>query len=228
LKRWLAVALLSLLVAGGCSNGLFTTQDSSWNLFASKKKKPPGPEIASPKDRMKAMNELAKRAHSMSPDEQQRDAVTLAHEIQREEDPLIRAHIVKTLASFEAPAATAVVAAASRDPDAIVRIRCCEAWGHRGGAEARAALLQMAKDETDFDVRTVAVRQLGKLKDSTLVPELAELLDETDPALQYCAIEAMRDISGKDFGDSVDAWRDFAKGGSPPQISVADKIKRRF
>ncbi|MBS0207649.1 MAG: HEAT repeat domain-containing protein [Planctomycetes bacterium] len=222
------VILLLLACCVGCAGDMFSS-NNKWAMFGSKKKKPPGPEIISPRERMQAMTELAKKANKMSPEEQQAESVKLGQLIQSEQDPWIRAHIVHTLASFDSPAATAVITAAVHDADRDVRLRACEAWGKRGGPDGVKILMEMTED-SELDVRTCAIKNLGTLKDKSAVPTLAAILDDRDPALQYRAVVALREISGKDFGDDVGAWRKYTTGSGeePAQISVGEKMKRRF
>jgi hypothetical protein len=40
-------------------------------------------------------------------------------------------------------------------------------------------------------------------------------LDDPDPALQRRAVESLRQVTGRDFGNDVVAWRTYVQGGEP-------------
>jgi hypothetical protein len=44
---------------------------------------------------------------------------------------------------------------------------------------------------------------------------LAAALEEGDPAMQFRAVQSLRSVSGRDFGNDANAWREFANGGNP-------------
>ncbi len=223
------MAVISLLVAlaAGCAQGPnWQINDISW--FKKKAKPEAGPQIAAPIDRIKKMKELAEKAPEMSAEEKERESIELARSIQHEEDPIVRQQILRTLAVLPGTASTAVLTAAMNDADADVRIACCDAWGKHGGPEAAKALAKVLDTDTDLDVRLAAARDLGKVGDSSSVEALGSALDDKDPAMQFRAIVSLKQITGKDFGEDAGKWRDYVRGGSPEELSVAEKVKRWF
>ena len=220
--RALACGLL-MLVAPGCSGDWFRSRTDG--LFG-KKKIEPGPQVTAPKERIKAMQALVKGAPKMSPADKERESLELARAIQKEEDPLMRLHILRTLSAFDTPASTAVLKAATKDADRDVRVVCCEAWAKRGGPDAVISLGDVFQDDKDLDVRIAAARGLGELKDPAAIPKLAAALDERDPAMQYRAMQSLQKISGKDYGDNINAWREFARGGQPAELNQVERVKK--
>jgi hypothetical protein len=60
---------------------------------------------------------------------------------------------------------------------------------------------------------------------------LAEALSDADPAIQYCVVGALKQISGKDYGTDVNLWRAYARGENPAPPegpSIAQRIKKLF
>ena len=79
---------------------------------------------------------------------------------------------------------------------------------------------------TCVDVRLAAGRALGQLGGDDAVAALRPALDDPDPALQYRAMQSLREITGKDFGDNVVSWREYVRGeGAPAEISLVDRMK---
>jgi HEAT repeat protein len=154
----------------------------------------------------------------------------LADQVQHESDPLVRLHIVRALAQYQTPTADAALYAALKDNDVDVRIEACNAWGRRGGPDASRVLGEALAGDTSVDVRIAAAKALGEMRDPQAVPLLAVALEDPDPALQFRAVEAMRLASGKDLGNDVNRWREFAKNPdmNAPNESLARRLGRLF
>ncbi len=152
--------------------------------------------------------------------------------IRNEESPLLRSHSVKALAAIPQPGASFGLDMASADEEVEVRVAACQAWGARGGANAAESLATMAKTDTDVDVRIAAVDALGGFKDQSpiAVKALGEALDDRDPALQLKAMRSLGQVTGRDYGNDVAAWRAFAQGREPnrPERSVAERVTSWF
>ena len=182
-------------------------------------------------DRIAGLRELAKQGPTSSPDQQQRVADQLAESIAAEEDPLVRAEIVRTLAGYGAATATRVLHAAVEDPDEDVRIAACRAWATRGDAEAIAVLGRTLTGDTDVDVRLAAASALGESRDPAAVAALEPALSDKDPALQYRAVLSLRTITGQDFGNDVRRWQQYVRGElpAPPRpVSVVERFRELF
>ncbi|MBI2481698.1 MAG: HEAT repeat domain-containing protein, partial [Planctomycetia bacterium] len=112
--------------------------------------------------------------------------------------------------------------------DAGVRIAACRAWGRRGGPEALDVLARTVSNDSDLDVRLAATTQLAKFQDRQSLEALAVALNDKDPALQHRAVQSLKSVSGRDYGDSVPAWRDYVEGRSPvlPEPpSIAERLR---
>ncbi|MBI3465303.1 MAG: HEAT repeat domain-containing protein [Planctomycetes bacterium] len=171
--------------------------------------------IETPQQRVAKLQELSATARDGGDAEQERVSAELAQTIQTEEDPLIRAEILRVLAVCRTATAAAVLTAAMRDADHDVRVVCCEAWAEQGGEQATRALTDLLANDKNVDVRLAAARALGRLGDPAATTALATALEDGDPAMQYRAVQSLRTVSGRDFGNDANAWREFASGGNP-------------
>jgi HEAT repeat protein len=81
------------------------------------------------------------------------------------------------------------------------------------------------------DVRLRAIRSLGKLKQKSAIPVLAQSLEDPDPAIQYRAVAALKEVSGRDLGNDVNAWREWAAADDATRDaswSIAETFRRLF
>lgn len=178
-----------------------------------------------PKLQMEQLQELRETLPGLPPDQQAAKAMELSQRYRVETDPLLRAQVVRAISRCAHPAAGETLSAALHDSDRDVRRAACEGWGDHGGPQAPVLLGQAIRKDKSMDVRIEAARALGKLKDPEVVQMLAPALDDPDPALQYRAVQSLRQSTGKDFGDNVVSWREFANGGRPEEISTAQRMK---
>jgi HEAT repeat protein len=134
----------------------------------------------------------------------------LAKQLLAEHDPRVRAAMLSIAADFDTPAAAAICRGGMEDPEPRVRMAACEAWSRRGGPDAVTLLAARVDADADLDVRLKAVRELGGLGSDAAVPALARALEDPDPAIQYRAVGSLKQVSGRDLGDDVNAWRAWA------------------
>jgi hypothetical protein len=91
-------------------------------------------------------------------------------------------------------------------------VAACQGWGSHGGPLAVAQMSEAIRKDSSVDVRLAAGRALGQLGGDDAVAALRPALDDPDPALQYRAMQSLREITGKDFGDNVVSWREYIRG----------------
>ena len=154
----------------------------------------------------------------------------LVNEMMVEHDPRVRAEILRCSADFDNPSARAICIGGLDDPDALVRIAACDAWVEIGGDEAIRHLANRFRSDEDIDVRLHAVRDLGSLGDEAAIPVLAEALEAPDPAIQFRAVASLKEVSGRDLGNDVNAWREWAVDPSADreEWSVAEVWRQIF
>jgi HEAT repeat protein len=219
---WLLVAAACLPLAG-CQAWKKLT--SSEKTLAEERKYGPTAD-----QRIDELAAEAKKAKAGGHADQVEFTRQLAAEILDEHDARVRCVILDTVAEFKTPAAKAICTGALEDPDERVRMAACSAWRKRGGPEAVEHLATRYRTDREIDVRLRALRELGELGDQEAVPVLAKALEDSDPAVQYRAVGALKKVSGRDLGDDVNKWREWAAdpSGSAAEWSIAEEFRKLF
>jgi HEAT repeat protein len=168
-----------------------------------------------PKQQIAELRALAKSADVMPAEEHERTALMLAERLAGEQDSILRCEILRTMGTLRSPTAAAMLRAGLEDKDLDVKTTVCEIWGERGDEEAVQVLSDTLTQSTNLDVRLAAARGLGKVKNQAAVEPLGQALDDPDPALQRRAVESLREVTQRDFGNDIVAWRTFVQGGEP-------------
>ena len=137
--------------------------------------------------------------------------------------------MVAVAAEFDTASSLAICKGALQDPDERVRMKACDIWRKRGGEEAVQLLANRYRTDRELDVRLRALRMLGELEDKSAIPVLAEALENPDPAVQYRAVAALKQVSGRDLGDDVNKWREWAADPNVKQPwSIAESFRQLF
>ena len=178
--------------------------------------------IVTPRMRMSAIEELGIRGREAEATEQQQISQQLATQIQTEPDPLVRRAIQEAIGQLETPLAQDVLIAGLQDSDLDVRLACCHALGNRSDPRVISALGTALESDQELDVRLAAIDALGQIKSTQSVAALAKAVNDRDPALQYAGVQALKSVSGKDLGNDVVAWREYA-ASEQPEISLAER-----
>ncbi len=180
--------------------------------------------------RIKKLAERSKVVKSESVEKRMEFTQDLVRMMLEEHDPRVRGKILETAAEFDTAAATAICKGAMQDPSDSVRIRACDVWAKRGGEEAVQLLATRFQTDADLDVRLRALKMLGELKDKQAIPVLARALEDTDPAVQYRAVASLKQVSGRDLGNDVNAWREWAVDpeAHKAEWSIAEGFRRLF
>ncbi len=172
--------------------------------------------------RVKIVQDYEKYAAKGSDKEKEQVASRLATDIEHEQDPLVRVQIIRTLGTIPNETATGVLRSGMKDPDPDVRKSVCEAWGKRLSKsktpdEAGTRLLaETLAGDTNIDVRLAAADALGRAKNNPqAIGALALASKDGDPAMQYRCVASLKQVSGKDFGNDVDKWQQWASTVAP-------------
>ena len=226
-RTWALLGLLASVVVGtGCADGPFGL--ARYNPVLRDEWKKDEQYGKTSHQRLEEMQEAAARASSMPPAEQERLATELNQVVQNDANTILVSQAVRTLAAIPHPAALEGLRLASNHSDANVRVVACHAWHRRGGDEALDRLTATLNSDTDSDVRIAAARELGGFRDPKVVQALGASLEDGSPALQRRAVESLKSITGKDYGDNIVAWREFvASGEAKPaaQVSWTEKLR---
>ena len=219
----------TLIPLTGCA----ATSERANGLFAkmfSKETPEQKLHIKTPDDRIKELKQLAKVAKKKTPEEQQPLVGALSEEYRQENIPSVRRQLLKTLALFPQPQALATIVSGLEDKDLETRRMACSCLGMRGGEDSVRELTRIISSDTNVDVRLAAVRAMGGTRDKGALMPLAEALVDPDPAVQARAEEGLTTISGRHFGNNVEAWKEYAQTGAStaPEMSVAERLHRAF
>lgn len=218
----------ALLGCAGLVTGCAEGPMASFNPWITKDWKEDEKYATTYHTKVKQLDELRSRAPTLPPAEQERLSTELAVEIQREKTVVMRTAIVKTLSAFGTPQARSAIQLAATDVDPYVRREACVALAQTPDAEALQILSHTLANDTDADVKIVAARSLGKFKEPQAAQALASIVDDNNPALQQTAMDSLRTVTGKDYGYSASAWREYMQGGTPtppPSPSIAQRLR---
>ncbi len=186
--------------------------------------------VRNPTQRIAELEKLKKSSANQPVEDQERLATALGHELAAEQDPLVRAAILRVMAQLRTETAAAMLRQGLKDADKDVRVLCCELWSERGGPEAARLLSEAVASDTHVDVRLAATRGLGRLNDPQAIEGLTLALDDPDPAMQRRAVESLRNVTDADYGPDVVAWRQYLQGGTPERQapSIAERFRDIF
>jgi HEAT repeat protein len=219
LSRTAPILVLLALPAVGC-----TVTPGIWPFRDNERTNYPTPAM-----RTDAIREFAARSNGLDSPEQQEITAQLARQIQIEPDPLVRGAIIDTLTAFNTPLASQVMVAGLQDTDPIVRRKCCHGLGERGDTAAIEPLAQALRVDDAMDVRVAATKALGRIRSPDALKALTTALEDRDPALQFAAVQSVKELSGQDFGGDVRTYLQYAQSESPtiaqPTTSVAERIR---
>jgi len=221
-REFLRVAALGCAALAGCA---------SWTPFTSPQQATRDRELYGPTadQRINTLVTEAKAARAAGPAGQAEFTQRLVTEMLGEHDPRVRCRILRVAADFDTPAAVAICKGALQDPDTAVRMEACSVWGRRGGPDAVQLLAVRSTTDMELDVRLRALRTLGDLQDERAIPVLAKALEDPDPAVQYRAVAALKRVSGRDLGNDVNKWREWAADPDAKQPwSIAESFRKLF
>jgi hypothetical protein len=141
---------------------------------------------------------------------------TLIAKLDEGKEPVAsRAVIVQTLGELGEAVARDVVLKATNDPEPVIRVQACRALGKVGRTEDATVLARIMTTDTLEDCRIAAIEALGVLKpkDPRMTQVLIAAMQHDDPATRFASLNALRRITGKDYGVEAVAW---AKALTPP------------
>jgi len=225
---WLVPMAIVFLVPTGCADGPlpYFASLSPWRRQEWLADEQYEPTLHRQLDEIRAVRDTAA---AMTAAEQTHWAGEMKYLLQTQQTPLMRETAVAALAALAVPEADDGLRLASKDKDASVRVAACRAWARHGGKEALQQLAETLGSDTDLDVRLAAARALGRFHEPAAFEALGLALDDPDPALQYRAVQSLKESSGHDFGNNMDAWRRLARGENPgAEASTSSYLARRL
>ncbi len=187
------------------------------------------PGVVTPGQKNAQLRKLRMDAEEVGPEMKSKTVAYLSDWVWREKDSQIRGEIIRTVGEYNIPEASNFLKAALSDLDPDVRIAACHAWGKRNDPNASKYLAETLRSDRDKDVRFAAIRALGNTHDQQAIQALSEMLAEKDPAMQYYAVNSLRNVTGQDLGNDVDKWQQYAKDGKlQPAPIASNPLKKLF
>jgi hypothetical protein len=131
----------------------------------------------------------------------------------RAEPTATRAVICWTLGEVGLPEGRPAIVRALDDPDPVVRQAAYHALGKVGIPSDATTLARRVTADADQDCKIAAIRGVAKLKpnDPRIEVALVEGMEDQSPALRLYSVEALREITGKDFGPDPEPWRKYTQ-----------------
>ncbi len=218
------LGILALFNVVGCSDGpMFAIKQANpyyraqWNEDAKK-------GIVSSK-RQEEIRLLRSQLPSMPTEEQARFTALLAKVCDLETSPVLRREAVMALGNTPSPEVEAVLIRACSDKNDKVRMAACKALAGQKSSAASQMLATVAQSDKNESVRHAAIRALGAFQTDDAKATLRRMLDEKSPGIQLAASDALKSMTGKEFG-RVDNWKNFIDGQpvEEPQTSVAERL----
>ena len=223
--RQIVAGLGLLIVMTGCSGGPFGLARYNPVLVEEwKKDEQYGQTLP---QRLEEMEEWEADAAGMPPDRQLTLSRQLDEIIRQETNPILVTRAVKTQAAFPTDVAGESLRFAIGHPQSDVRIAACKGWGRRGGPDAPELLANVLGSDTDQDVRLAAAKELEQFRSPVAIQALGLALEDGNPALQYRCVASLKEVTGKDYGEDVRAWREFVASGQAkpaPEASLAERF----
>jgi HEAT repeat protein len=201
----------ALLALAGCSTYMGTTYKS----FLRHVRANPDPNI-----RYLAYVRLGSPMLYDTPFEKAEVVDVLMAKLKEGREPLaIRAVIIRDLGLLGDRRARDAISATMNDPEGVIRVEACRALGRIGRPEDATTLARVMTVDNLEDCRIAAIEGLGTLKtqDPRIILMLLEGMEHDDPAIRLASLNALRDLTGKDLGVDVSAWRRLLE----PQIKAA-------
>lgn len=169
-----------------------------------------------PLERSKAFKTLIAEAPKKDSATQAQDIAELQLSFQRERDPLMRAKILETLAAYPTGDVESFLRTGLTDKNSAVRLMIVSACAKRGEAGV-PMLADVAEHDSDVDVKLAAARALGQIGGQAAVAALGTMLDDSNPAVQFRAMQALSQATGKRLGNDVTAWKSYVQSGVEPK-----------
>ncbi len=176
---------------------------------------------------LQQIRDIESQVAGMDAAEQQRVAGELTRLIRDDQNKLLRLAAVRSLSQFPPDLSRTGVLLAASDADRDLRVVACAALARLGDEQAIGLLASLVEKDTDLDVRVAAAGALAGRREAQAFQALGLALDDSNPALQFRAMQSLRESSGRDYGNDIALWRAWLRGENPqePTTSVADRFR---
>lgn len=221
------LACVLYAVATGCTDGPFF-QMKKLNPYIQSQWRKDREKAVVYSQRVEEMRLLGRQIATMPPEEQADWIAKLGEVLKNETSPELRRECILVLEQvMERQDAVAVVTPLVQDKNDKVRLTVAQSLGKYPNPEAATALIAMARSDGSRVVQLAATESLGKHPSDEVRQFLASKLEDRSPAMQYQASLALKEITGRNYGGDIDAWKRYLGGEDIPEqkTSLADSMK---
>ena len=227
MKRYLALFLISA-VFSGCAEGPLHRfgHMNPWVVERWEKEDQYAMTLYTKRTNIR---ELAKQTQSQNLSAATEAVAALSQILGEEDLALAKVEAARALGMAKSPVALSALHTALEDPEPEVRIAVCESLGLQANTDSIGRLEGVVNGDTENNVRLAAARALGNIPDPSAARALTLALGDRSPALQFRAMESLKQITGENFEGDAERWRTYVKGEiqidrDPP--SFAEQLSR--
>ena len=181
-------------------------------------------------ERRTQLADLATQIGQMPTNRQKFWSQHLEKMIDNDASPEMRRLAVSAAGNLKVGDAISLVEKGLDDDSIKVRMEACRALGKRPEEAAARLLASTAGTEADEDVRQAALDAIGNHKGKIALDSLKIALNDRNPATRDLAIESLRRVTGKNYGDQPDAWIAALQGKpvSEQPTRIVDAIRNQW
>ena len=181
-------------------------------------------------ERRKQLTLLADTIHTLPAKRQQFWSNHLNQMIDNDESPEMRRLAVRAAGKLNASLAMPVIEKGLDDESSKVRMEACTVLGRRQGEEASRSLAAVVGTDTDEDVQHAALQALAKHKGQIPMDALKLALSNRNPATRDLAVQSLKGVTGKNYGNDPQVWIAALEGKPTRQqeTRLADRVRQLF
>ncbi|MCA9136028.1 MAG: HEAT repeat domain-containing protein [Planctomycetales bacterium] len=152
------------------------------------------------------LQSLANQIGDMNAKDQAFWATHLGKIMNNDPSPEMRRLSVLAASELKTPNAIALIERGLDDENLKVQMEACRSLGKRPEPEAAQMLASVLGTTPEPDVKNSAIAALGKHKGNISVDSLRLILEDQNPATTYLAMNSLRGVMGKDYGNDPKQW----------------------
>jgi len=181
-------------------------------------------------ERRKQLVVLADTIESMPAEKQQFWSAQLDKMIGSDSSAEMRRLAVQAAGNLSVGSAVPLIEKGLDDGSIKVRMEACKALARRGDEDSARMLVSAYGSETSEDVRHAALTALASHEHPLALNTLKTALADRNPATRHLAVQSLRDVTGKDYGDDPKVWIAALDGTPTPEIEtrIADRVRDLF
>ena len=226
----LLAAALVLCAVSGCQDGPLYALKNVNPYFTMREWRNDSALGVTDHERRTQLADLASQIGQMPTNRQKFWSQHLDKMIENDTSPEMRRLAISAAGNLKIADALSLVEKGLDDDSIKVRMEACRALGKRSEEAATRLLASTAGTEADEDVRQAALEAIGNHQGKIALDALKIALNDRNPATQDLAIQSLKHVTGKNYGDQPDAWIAALQGKpvSEKPIRIVEAIRNQF